>query len=79
MELKILYFGMIAEATDCNEEEISLQSGSTVEQLIHKLNNKYDKLKHLSFNIAIDKEISDHSTLLSTNSEIALLPPFAGG
>ncbi len=70
---------MIAEATNCNEEEISLQSGSTVEQLIHKLNNKYDKLKDLSFNIAIDKEISDHSTLLNASSEIALLPPFAGG
>ncbi len=70
---------MIAEATNCNEEEISLQSGSTVEQLIHKLNNKYDKLKDLSFNIAINKEISDHSTLLNSSSEIALLPPFAGG
>ncbi|AXT55893.1 MoaD/ThiS family protein [Aquimarina sp. MMG015] len=79
MELKILYFGMIAEATNCKEEIISLEKGSKVDQLENLLKNKYQKLQGLSFKIAIDKEIKSNNTLLSSTSEIALLPPFSGG
>ncbi|WP_108802489.1 MoaD/ThiS family protein [Aquimarina sp. Aq107] len=79
MELKVLYFGMIAEATNCKEEIISLEHGSKVDQLENLLKNKYQKLQSLSFKIAIDKEIKSNNTLLNPTSEIALLPPFSGG
>ena len=78
MELKVLYFGMIAEATNCKEEIISLEQGSKVDQLENLLKNKYQKLQSLSFKIAIDKEIKSNNTLLNPTSEIALLPPFSG-
>ncbi|MBW1297674.1 MoaD/ThiS family protein [Aquimarina litoralis] len=79
MKLKVLYFGMIAEAVNCKEEEISLQPGSTVEQLSNLLISKYEKLNDLSFNIAVNKEILNQNIPINSNSEIALLPPFAGG
>jgi len=79
MEVTILYFGMIAEATRCKEEILSIEEGSNVEGLENLLKNKYQKLKQLSFKIAIDQEISSGTTLLSTNNQIALLPPFSGG
>ncbi|WP_299260834.1 MoaD/ThiS family protein [uncultured Aquimarina sp.] len=79
MEVKVLYFGMIAEATDRKEELISLESGSNVGQLENLLKDKYENLQHLSFKVAIDKEISSSNTLLTSNNEIALLPPFSGG
>ncbi|WP_378176341.1 MoaD/ThiS family protein [Aquimarina sp. SS2-1] len=79
MELKILYFGMIAEATRCKEEIISLQPGSNVDQLENFIKDKYKALENLSFKIAVDKEISKPDTILNPTNEIALLPPFSGG
>jgi len=79
MNLKVLYFGMIAEVTNCTEEFIPLQTGSNVDMLKDTLKNKYQHLEHLSFNIAVNKEISPGNTLLIEQHEIALLPPFSGG
>ncbi|AXT53584.1 MoaD/ThiS family protein [Aquimarina sp. BL5] len=79
MELKVLYFGMIAEATGCKEEIILLRSGTTIDQLENLLKDKYENLQHLSFKVAVDKEITANDTLLNPNNEIALLPPFSGG
>ncbi|SEM22622.1 ThiS family protein [Aquimarina amphilecti] len=79
MELKVLYFGMIAEITNCQEEMIFLEQGSNVDQLENLLKDKYRKLQDLSFKIAIDKEIKSNIVLLNTKNEIALLPPFSGG
>ncbi|MFD2565691.1 MoaD/ThiS family protein [Aquimarina rubra] len=79
MELKVLYFGMIAEATQCAEEIISLESGSSVDQLENLIKGKYKKLQRLPFKIAIDKEIIANNVVLHPNSEVALLPPFSGG
>lgn len=79
MELKVLYFGMIAEATGCKEEIILLRSGTTIDQLENLLKDKYENLQHLSFKVAVDKEITVNDTLLNPNNEIALLPPFSGG
>ncbi|WP_298312745.1 MoaD/ThiS family protein [uncultured Aquimarina sp.] len=79
MELKVLYFGMIAEATGCKEEIILLRSGTTIDQLENLLKDKYESLQHLSFKVAVDKEITANDTLLNPNNEIALLPPFSGG
>ena len=79
MELKVLYFGMIAEATNCKEEIISLPSGNNVDHLENLLKNKYNDLKDLSFKIVVDQKISSGNPLLTSQNEIALLPPFAGG
>lgn len=79
MELRILYFGMIAEATNRTEEIISLPSGKNVNYLENLLRNKYKNLQSLSFKIAVDQKFSSDDTLLSTQNEIALLPPFSGG
>jgi len=79
MELKVLYFGMIAEATNRKEETISLELGSNVNQLQNLLKDKYKNLQHLSFKVSVDKEISSSEVLLNPNNEIALLPPFSGG
>jgi len=79
VELKILYFGMIAEATNCREEVISLPFGSQIVQLEKILKNKYQDLQSMPFKIVVNKEISPKNTVLDKFHEIALLPPFAGG
>lgn len=77
--LTVKYFGMLAEAVGCEEENLSL-SNTTVESIKKVLLNQYPALKDMSFKIAVNhKIIDDHSGMISDNAEIALLPPFAGG
>lgn len=79
MNLKICYFGMVAETTNCNEEILTVDKECCIDQLKIILKNKYQKLQNLSFIIAIDKEIALNNQLLNPNNEVALLPPFSGG
>ena len=77
--IHVKYFGMIAEATQCSEEKIALESQKLAD-LLQKLTIKY-KLDELPLNVAVNKNIVDKNSdyTITENDEIAILPPFAGG
>ncbi len=79
MELKIIYFGMIAEAISRTEEIILVPEYCDLNKLYELLKNRYKQLHKLSFTIAVDKEIPSDNKILIPKNEIALLPPFSGG
>lgn len=79
MLVNLLYFGLIAEAINCNKECITTNENSSVSDLKNTLLNKYKVLKKIDFQIAVNQQIVSKETLIKPNSEIALLPPFAGG
>lgn len=69
---------MIAEWMGTSEEQIEF-SGGTVKDLKSHLENENEKLKGISYQIAIDQKIAADNLELKEENEIALLPPFAGG
>lgn len=77
MNLKIRYFGLIAEITNRSEETVAF-SKSSVSDLLELLFEKYPALKDKDFQVAQDLEIVSKDTDL-LESEVALLPPFSGG
>lgn len=77
MTLNIKYFGMLAELTGCDSETLSFSKG-TIFDLMGELFIKYPLLKEKEFQVAQNKIIVSKNTEVS-NTEIALLPPFAGG
>jgi len=77
MNLKIRYFGLLAEITNRSEETVAF-SKSSVSELLELLFEKYPELKEKDFQVAQDLEIVSKETIL-LKSEIALLPPFSGG
>ncbi|MFK5983121.1 MAG: MoaD/ThiS family protein, partial [Flavobacteriaceae bacterium] len=77
MNLTIKYFGLIAEITNCSEEQMEFL-GKTVLDLKEQLFQKHPALKLKDFQIAQDNELVENETEI-TGIEIALLPPFAGG
>jgi molybdopterin synthase sulfur carrier subunit len=77
MQLKIKYFGLLAEVTNCQEEYVN-SSLSTVKDLLDLLNKKYPELKEKDFQVAQNNSIVALETIIN-NTEIALLPPFSGG
>ncbi|MEW7290043.1 MoaD/ThiS family protein [Aquimarina sp. 2304DJ70-9] len=78
MQLTIKYFGMLAEATTITEEQFYTESCS-VSELLKKLRTQYPELGKKDFKVAINQQLVDHSYVINTEAEIALLPPFAGG
>ncbi len=79
MKLNILYFGLVAEAVKQTSEELVIDATITVNELQNLLIEKYTVLSNLSYKVAVNKELVNTETLISEDSEIAVLPPFAGG
>lgn len=77
MQLNIKYYGLLAEATNCNEEVVSF-SKSFISELLDILFEKHPDLKGKNFQVAQNQEIVSKDSIVN-ESEIALLPPFAGG
>lgn len=77
MELKIKYFGLLAEVTNCEEENIFF-SGNSISELLENLYTKYSGLKGKDFQVAQNMELVSPEDQV-TSKNIMLLPPFAGG
>ncbi len=77
MQIEVKYFGMLAEITDCNTEQLVISS-QDVSGLKEALLDKYPDFKNKDFRIAQNQELVADTALL-TGQEIAVLPPFAGG
>jgi molybdopterin synthase sulfur carrier subunit len=77
MNITIKYFGQIAEVTQKEGESMEF-SGMLISELLDALYSKYKPLKNKDFQVAQNQELVTLETKI-TGSEIALLPPFAGG
>lgn len=79
MNIHLKYFGQISEVTGTNQETISIPSEITLEELKMLLEKKYSGLQNKTYQCAVNLKLENGNFKLSDNSEIALLPPFAGG
>lgn len=77
MEVKVKYFGMIAEVIEKEEEFIAISNDQLPIDMKSFFIEKYPELSKMSFQIAIDNELSNQLT--GKAETIAILPPFAGG
>ena len=78
VKVRMLFFGPLAESIGQSEIEVTLELGTTVEQLLER----FDLIGHLGqgLRVAIDGKIGDSlDTPLTDSSEVALLPPVSGG
>lgn len=75
--IKVKAFGMIAEKIQANE--LDLQYMPDTEVLLGYLHQQYPELKHLKFNLAVNKKQAVGKTMIPVGAEVALLPPFSGG
>lgn len=77
MDVNILFFGRLAELSNCNK--ISLAGISDTDSLLTELTNRYPALRDANFLLAVDKKTVKENTALKEGSLVALLPPFSGG
>lgn len=78
MRLTIKYFGMLAEAANCDNEELEV-AGEAVSNLIEAVHQKYPATKEMNFMVAVNQSVVKENMVIDPAAEIALLPQFAGG
>lgn len=78
MEVRVRYFGQIADLLSVSEENIHL----VVERPLNVrefLESRYPSLQESTYQIAINNEFGETIVPSDKVFEISLLPPFAGG
>jgi len=79
MDIKIKYFGLLAEAMNKEATIVTLKENCTVQELKSTLLSIYPALKGKEFKVAVNKNIVTEKAIILPTDELALLPPFAGG
>ena len=77
MNIKLLTFGIIKEII--NNDSLDFEAIKTTDDLTRFIENKYPKIKDLSYQISVNQELISSNTALNNGDEVAVLPPFAGG
>lgn len=77
MQVKVLFFGVLAEVTGTNLKHY--QDVKSIGDLKLKIQDDFPEVVHYNYRISLDSEIIDNEPSLNDGDEVALLPPFAGG
>ncbi len=79
MNITIKYFGMISEMASSADEMENFEDPISIREMREYLQQKYPDLLNITFTIALNHSIVGDEVMINNDSEIALLPPFAGG
>ena len=77
----ILYFGPARERTGIDSEELTLSGTATLAELWDRLIDHRPELAPLreSCRVAVDQEYARGDVAIDDGSEVAIIPPVAGG
>jgi molybdopterin synthase sulfur carrier subunit len=77
MEVKVLFFGVLAEVTGTS---LRFYNGvKSVGDLRLRIQDDYPEIVHYNFRISLNNELINDEPLLKNGDELAFMPPFAGG
>jgi molybdopterin synthase sulfur carrier subunit len=77
MQVKVLFFGVLAEVTGTSCKHFS--DVRTVGDLKFRIEDEFPEIVHYNFRISLNNVLIDNDPELNDNDEVALMPPFAGG
>jgi molybdopterin synthase sulfur carrier subunit len=77
MEIKVLFFGVLAEVTGTAFKHY--RDVSSKKDLLIRIQDDFPEIVHYKYRISVNSEISDEDLLLKQDDEVAFMPPFAGG
>src|SRR5258708_16053549 len=81
MRVRILFFGMLKDAAGKSADEIELDEGASVRDLLVRCGGQMPRLKASmgSLAVAVNQQYAGPDTKLNAGDEVALLPPVRGG
>jgi molybdopterin converting factor subunit 1 len=80
-KIKVKLFAILRERVGESEITITVPTGITVNYLNSEILKKYPQLKSFNnkFVTSVNWKVTTGDTIVSSNDEIALLPPVSGG
>jgi len=80
MRVTLKYFGLLAEITHRNEEQMELTADvHTLLGLKSAVEHRFSAFRKTAYSIALNQALCNDDLALKDDDEIAFLPPFAGG
>ena len=80
IQVTILYFAQVREATKVKRETLELSKNASVMDLLSIIRSRYPKLRNMSnFNTSVNYKLVNSCAILRDKDEVALLPPISGG
>lgn len=77
MEVKVLFFGVLAEVTGTNFKHF--RDVKSIGNLKLRIQDDFPEVVHYNYRISLNNEIINNDPKLNDGDEVALMPPFAGG
>ena len=77
MVTKVLLFGRLVEIVKSNS--LYIKDVKDTDTLLQKLHNDFPELASTAYCIAVNKNVVNDNTEIDNETEVALLPQFAGG
>lgn len=77
MEIKVLFFGVLAEVTKTGFKYY--RDISSYNDLKYRIQDEFPEIVHYTYVTALNNELINEDPVLKDGDEIALMPPFAGG
>lgn len=77
--MKVLYFAHLKEIININEEQITLNQDYSVLNFKQYLVVKHPELKDETFQVAVNEEFVQESSVITDQDVVALIPPVSGG
>lgn len=77
MEVKVLFFGVLAEVSGTALKHY--HDVKSANDLILRIQDDFPEMVHYKYRLAVNSEIIDDDRILKQGDEVALMPPFAGG
>jgi molybdopterin synthase catalytic subunit len=81
MRVRVLFFGRLKEIVGRAEDEAELSEGARVEDLFARYGNRYPELVRYRSSVvaSVNQEFAAWGAPLSSDDEVAFLPPVSGG
>lgn len=77
MEIKVLFFGVLAEVTQTMFRHY--RDVISYNDLINRIQDEFPEMVHYNYRVAVNSEIINEDPELKNMDEVAFMPPFAGG
>jgi sulfur-carrier protein len=77
MEVKVLFFGVLADVTGTNCKHF--RNVRSTGDLMLRIKDDFPEVVHYDYRIAHNNVFTDNDLLLNDGDEVALIPPFSGG
>ena len=81
MNIKVLYFAAIREKLGKSSENITVDDGISLKEIMGKLSGNYEIIAEMdkSLMVAVNREYRGRETILREGDEIAIIAPVSGG